>query len=81
MVATDIYRKNTHTGQYSHFSSFDPFPAQNCTGKLCSTGLLKFAVRKHFSTIKLLKSNPAFMSWNGYPNGVRNVLIKKLKTK
>jgi hypothetical protein len=28
--------------------------------------------------IETIKS---FMSWNGYPNGVRNFLIKKLKTK
>ena len=26
---TDIYRKETHTGQYTHFSSFEPFPRKS----------------------------------------------------
>ena len=77
---TDIYRKDTHTGQYSYFSSFEPFYRKTAwvkslfhhAFKICST---KTLFNKQIEIIK------SFVSWNGYPNGVKNFLIKKLKTK
>ena len=76
---TNVYRKDTHTGQYPHFSSFEPFSRQ--TGwiksllyrafKICSTKKLE-------NQISILKSS---MSWNGYPNSIKNYLINKLKRK
>ena len=74
---TDIYRKDTHTGQYSHFSSFEPCHRKTASlfywaFKICST---KTLFNNQTETIK------SFMFWNGYPNSVRNFLIKKLKTK
>ena len=29
---TDAYRKDTHTGQFSHFSSFEPFNRNTASG-------------------------------------------------
>ena len=77
---TDIYRKDTHTGQYTHFSSFEPFQRKTAwirslfdrTSKICSSTKL------FENQIKIIKS---FMSWNGYPKSIRNSLINKLKRK
>ena len=77
---TDIYRKDTHTGQYSHFSSFEPFYRKTAwvkslyhrAFKICSTNSLLN------NQIEIIKS---FMSWNGYPESIENFLMKKLKTK
>jgi hypothetical protein len=66
MVLTFIVRTPT-PGQYSHFSSFEPFHRK--------TAWVKSLFNNQIETIK------SFMSWNGYPNGVRNFLIKKFKTK
>jgi hypothetical protein len=66
---------DTHTGQYTHFSSFEPFYRKTAWVKslmICSTKAL-FNIQ-----IAIIKS---FMSWNDYPNSVRNFLIKKIKTK
>ena len=79
---TDIYRKDTHTGQYSHFSSFEPSYSKTACHwvkslyrrafKICST-------KSHLNNqIEIIKS---FMSWNGYLKSIQNLLMKKLKTK
>ena len=75
---TDVYYKDTHTGQYTHFSSFEPFSRKTTwikslfhrASKLCST---KELFDKQFGKIK------QFMSWNGYPKTFANYLIKKLQ--
>ena len=54
---TDVYRKSTHTGQYTHFSSFEPFVRKTAWIKsLFHRLLLKFAGHKNFSINKLVKS-------------------------
>ena len=77
---TDVYYKSTHTGQYTHFSSFEPFFRKiawvkslfHRASKLCSTSqLFENQIRK----LKI------FMSWNGFPRAVRNLVISKLKNK
>ena len=77
---TDVYYKSTHTDQYTHFSSFEPFFRKivwfkflfHRASKLCSTSqLFENQIRK----LKI------FMSWNGFPRAVRNLLISKLKNK
>ena len=76
---TYIYRKDTHTGQYSHFSSFDPFYRKTAWVKSLYHGAFKICSTKtHLTIIEIIKS---FMSWNGYPKCIQNVLLKTLKTK
>ena len=60
------YRKQTHTGQYQHFSSYAPWSRKiawiraliHRAHKICSNNDL---LQKEIHTIK------CFMSWNGYP--------------
>ena len=77
---TDIYRKETQTGQYTHFSSFEPFPRKTAWVKsLFYRAFMICSNKTYFSNqIEMIKS---FMSWNGYPISIRNFLICKLKTK
>ena len=77
---TDIYRKETHTGQYKHFSSFEPFPRKTAWVKsLFHHAFMICSNKMYFNNqIEMIKS---FMSWNGYPINIRNFLIRKLKTK
>ena len=75
---TDIFRKDTHTGQYVHFTSFEPWYRKTAwikclverAERICSN---KQLFEKQISKIK------SFMSWNGYPSYVRNSILKKLK--
>ena len=80
---TDVYYKTIHTehtGQYTHFSSFEPFSRKTAwvkslfhrASKLCSTSQL------FENQIRKLKY---FMSSNGFPRAIRNLLISKLRNK
>ena len=64
---TDIYYKETHTGQYTSFHSQIPWHSAN---KICSS---KQAFQQQIDHIKPL------MSWNAYPKYVRNSIINRLK--
>ena len=77
---TDIYRKDTHTGQYSHFSSFEPFYRKTALVKSRYHRAFKICSTKSLlnNQIEIIKS---FMSWNGCHKSIQNVLMKKLKTK
>ena len=66
---TDIYRKETHTGQYTHFSSFETFPRKTAW------------VKSLFHRAFICSNKTYFNIWNGYPIRIRNFLIRKLKTK
>ena len=77
---TDAYRKDTHTDQYTHFSSFESFSRKTawikslfyCAFKICT---IKKLFENQTSTLK------SFLSWNGYPNSIKNYLIDTLKHK
>ena len=74
-----MYRKSTHTGQCSHYSSFTPWSRKiawlrslvQCAQKICSIhDLLNSEILK----IK------RFASWNGFPRWSVNKLIKTFTT-
>ena len=75
-----LHYTDTYTSQYSHVSSFEPFHRKTAWVKSLFYRYFKICSSKALfnNQIETIKS---FMSWNGYPNGVRNFLIKKLKTK
>ena len=76
---TDIYYKDTHTGQYTSFHSQTPWRLKTAwikalfhrANKIFSS---KQALQQQINHIKTL------MSWNGYPNHVRNSIINTLKS-
>ena len=77
-INIDVYRKDTFTGQYSHFDSFEPWyykiawarSIYSRCRKLCST---PEAFRQQ---VRILTS---YLSWNGFPRHVSNSLIRKFK--
>ena len=79
-AGTDVYLKNTHTGQYTHFSSFEPFSRKTAWIKSLFHRAVKICSSKKLLN-KQINQLKSFMSWNGYPKQVRNLLINKLKHK
>ena len=78
---TDVDRKSTHSGQYTHFSSFEPFVRKTAPWikslfhrafKICSTQKL---FDQQIGKIK------TFMAWNGFPTRVKNAIINRLLRK
>ena len=77
---TDVYRKSKHTGQYTHFSSFEPF--------VLKTAWIKSLFHRAFkicSTQKLFDQQvgkiKTFMAWNGFHTRVKNAIINRLLKK
>ena len=76
---TDIYYKDTHTGQYTSFHSETPWCLKTAwikalfhrANKIRSS---KQAFQTQINHIKTL------MSWNAYPKHVRNSIINRLKS-
>ena len=76
-TSTDIYHKDTHTAQYTNFTSFTPWILRTAwikslfhrARKICST---KSAFDKQVDNLR------KFMSWNGFPRYVINSIIKRL---
>ena len=75
---TDIYYKDTHTGQYTDFNSFVPWSLRiswvrslyNRAKGICTT---KESFDRQILNIQ------KFMSWNGFTRRFRNTLLKKLQ--
>ena len=74
----DIYRKDTFTGQYTGFDSFEPWNLKigwirslvNRCSRLCTTDQSK---NQQFSTINKL------MSYNGFPQRIRRALLARFR--
>ena len=63
----NIYRKPTHTGQYMHFDSFEPW-----TRKMAW-------VRSLSQILQQILQISKFMAWNGFTAQIRSSIIRKLK--
>ena len=74
---TDIYRKDTHTGQYVHFTSFQPWYHKTAWVKSLVELAERICSNKHLFEKQILKIK-SFMSWNGYPIYVCNSVLKRL---
>ena len=76
----DVFRKTTHTGQYTNFHSFKPWSRKTAWIKslfcravrICSN---TFFLNRQISTIS------KFMAWNGFPASFRCAILRKLKSK
>ena len=75
---TDIYRKDTHTGQYVQFTSFERWYRETAWIKYLVERAERICSNKQLfdNQISMIKS---FMSWNGYPSYVCNVILRKLR--
>ena len=77
---TDVYCKDTHSGQYTHFDSYTPWSLKTSwvralytrAEKICSDDTL-------FS--KQVSKISKYLSWNGFPRHVRNSILHRLKRK
>ena len=75
-TSTDIYRKDTNTGQYVSFTSYEPWPRKiawaralfHRASRICDNDSL---FQKQISVII------TFLSWNGFPRSVASNLIKR----
>ena len=75
-----VFRKNTHTGQYIHFTSFTPW-----SHKIAWIRSLVTRAHKICSNAQTLKTETEnilkFMSWNGFPKTLSKKLIKQFSPK
>ena len=76
----DVFRKTTHTGQYTNFHSFERWSRKTAWIKslfcrvvrICSN---TFFLNRQISTIS------KFMAWNGFPASFRCAILRELKSK
>ena len=73
---TDVYRKETHTGQYVQFSSFEPWFRKTAWIKCLVERAEKICSNKKLFENQLSKIK-SLMSWNGFPKYVGRSIIKK----
>ena len=76
---TDLFYKTTHTGQYIDFTSQAPWKLKTAWAKALYHRAKKIFSSKR-SFLKQVDKIKTFMSWNGYPSQVRNLVIKRLKS-
>ena len=57
--STDVYCKDTHTGQYMHFTTFEPFSHKTAWIKSLFNDQISFLT--------------SCMLWNGYPNSIISI--------
>ena len=76
-TSTDIYHKDTHTGQYTHFTSFTPWRFKIAWVQSLYHRARKICSNDNLFTEQLLNIRK-FMSWNGFPKHISKSLLNKL---
>ena len=76
----DIFRKTTHTGQYTRFDSFEPWSRKTAWVRSLFHRAVNICSNLTFLN-KQITMISKFMSWNGFPANVRFSIIRKLKAK
>ena len=74
----DIYRKPTHTGQYTHFDSFEPWARKTAWIRSLFHRAVNICTNSAFLNQQILQISK-FMAWNGFTAQVRSSIIRKLK--
>ena len=74
-----IYRKTTHTGQYTNYDSYAPWHHKTAWIRSSLSRAHKLCTGQYLKTeINCIKQ---FMSWNGFPLKASNMLLNKFKNK
>ncbi len=73
-TGTTVYRKSTHTGQYTHISSFTPWSRKVAWIRALVTRAHKICSNEKFLEDEL-KQIRKFMSWNGFSRKIAQKLI------
>ena len=76
---TDIYYKNTYTGQYMHFSTFAPWRIKTAWTKALFHRVVKSCSNEVLLNQQIRKIS-LFMSWNGFHNYISEALLQRLKS-
>ena len=80
-IASDglgIYRKDTFTGQYTNFDSFVPWRHKISWVRALIDRIHRICTPYNIKTeLKLIRK---FLSWNGFPKRVANLLIERFTT-
>ena len=71
--------KITHTGQYVHFKSFEPWYRKTAWVKSLVERAERICSNKHLFETEQILEIKSFMSWNGYPICVCNSVLKRLR--
>ena len=69
-----VYRKSTHTGQYSHYSSFTPWSRKTAWIRALVQRATKICSARQLLNLEILNIK-RFASWNGFPRWIRDKLI------
>ncbi len=70
-----IYQKPTHTGQYTHFSSFTPWSHKTAWIRALVNHAYQICSNQYMLQSEL-KNIQIFMSWNGFARNLTKKLIK-----
>ena len=71
---TTIYRKSTHTGQYSHYSSFTPWSRKTAWIRALVQRATKICGTHQLLNLEILNIK-RFASWNSFPHWICDKLI------